>query len=84
MAFSVLTCYFEGSHLASEPVDFSPIEYQVLPHELITARDDITNNFDLQGNSVQTNTLKIRAATRHVTFAMNCIWVQLVLVQYVL
>lgn len=49
MAFSALTCYFEGSHLASEPVDFSPIEYQVLPHELITARDDMTNNFDLQG-----------------------------------
>lgn len=27
-------------HLASEPVDFSPIENQVFPHELIAARDE--------------------------------------------
>lgn len=26
-------------HLASEPVDFSPIENQIFPHELIAARD---------------------------------------------
>lgn len=29
----------KGSHLASQPVDFSPIKYQVFPHKLITARD---------------------------------------------
>lgn len=29
----------KGSHLARQPVDFSPIKYQVLPHKLITARD---------------------------------------------
>lgn len=56
LAFRVPTCYFEDSHLASEPVYFSPIEYQVLPHELITARDDMTNYLNIQGwNNVKTN-----------------------------
>lgn len=40
VAFSVITCSCEGCYLASEPVDFSSIEYQVLPHELVTARDE--------------------------------------------
>ena len=40
MAFGVITCRCEGCYLASEPVDFSSIEYQVLPHELVTMRDE--------------------------------------------
>lgn len=43
MAFSALTCCCEESHLASKPVDLSSVEYKVLPHELVTARDEITN-----------------------------------------
>lgn len=65
---SIDLCDGGRSHLSCESVDFSSIEYQVLPHELIAARDLTINESNIE-KKIHLHPLKVKtraAAFRHV------------------